>query len=120
MKAEPTFPEWMKQERERRGLTQRDLAEMAEIHFSTLANTETARREPTADVVVKVCAALDLTPKETIAWLARVGIWKRPVELGDAVDDWWLARCRRYARGASRAAIEQAVMLFETGIKMNQ
>ena len=108
MKAEPTFPEWMKAERERRGLTQRDLAEMAGVHFSTIANTETGRREPTADVIVSVCSALDLTPKETIGWLARVGIWKRPVDLGDAVDDWWIARCKRYARGAPREAIEKA------------
>lgn len=117
MKAEPTFPQWMKEERERRGLTQRDLAEMADIHFSTLANTETGRREPTAEVIVKVCSAFDLTPKEAISWLARAGMWKRPIDLGDAKDEWWLADLKRVARGASRTAIQMGVTMFAAGVK---
>ncbi len=117
MKAEQTFPEWMKEERERRGLTQRDLAELADIHFSTLANTETGRREPTADFVVSICSALDSTPKETIAWLARINVWKRPIDLGDAADDWWIAACKRAARGLPEAAIRQAVGAFKGSLE---
>lgn len=114
------FIEWAKEERTRRGLSQRDLAELSGIHHSTIAQVEQGVRQPSADFVIKIDEVFDQSPKEVMNHLYLIGARKKPVDMGDDADAWWLAKCRRYARGASRKAIEAAVVLFETGIKMNQ
>lgn len=113
------FAEWVKEERNRRGITQRDLADISGVHHSTIAQVEQGSREPTADFVVKVCEAFECSPKETLNHLHEIGVRKNPVDLGDAADDWFVVKVRKYARGASREAIEKALVLFETGIKLN-
>jgi len=111
------FSEWVKTERARRGITQRDLADMSGVHHSTIAQVEQGTREPSAEFVIKIDEAFGSTPTETANHLYDIGVRKTRVGLGDASDDWYLAKCKRYARGASREAIEKAVAFFELGIK---
>jgi len=96
------FTDWLKDERKRRGITQRDLSELSGVHHSTIAKMEQGISPPTAEFVVKITEALGSTPTETANHLYDIGVRKTRVGLGDAGDDWYLAKCRRYTPGAPR------------------
>lgn len=113
------YSDWLKSERASRGKTQEEIAEMCGLAGSTYSQVERGSREPTHELVVRISDGLGLTPRELVQCLKLAGCWKGPV-VDDNQNSWWIARCERYARGASRKAIEAAVVLFETGIKMNQ
>lgn len=113
------FVEWLKAERARRGLTQRDLSGMSGVHHSTIAQVEQGTRKPSADFVIAIDEAFESTPKETLNHLHQIGARKKPVDLGDAVDDWYLADVRRIARGMPKRAIASALKAFEAVIKVD-
>jgi transcriptional regulator with XRE-family HTH domain len=56
----------LKQLRERRGLSQEQLAEAAGISRTYLARLETAKHDPTLSVIEKLAKALNVKPAELL------------------------------------------------------
>lgn len=112
------YSNWLKDERERRGKTQEEIAVLCGLAGSIYSQVERGAREPSYELVVRIADGLGLTAGELVQCLKLAGCWNSPV-IEDSQNEWWISRCRKWAAGASRSAIEQAVMLFETGIKMN-
>lgn len=107
------FISWLKAERERRDLTQRDLGELAGLHHTTISQVERGDREATAEFVISVAQAFDLTPKETIHRLWEIQAWKKPIIIGDEDDLWWIAELKREVRGLPKDRIRLAVDVFK-------
>lgn len=55
------FGESVRQQRGKRGWTQEDLAEHADIHRSYVAALESGQRNPTLDVIVKIASGLHIS-----------------------------------------------------------
>lgn len=64
------FPALLKSWRHRRGLSQLDLALTAEISSRHLSFLETGRAQPSADMVLRLCAALDVPLRDQNALLS--------------------------------------------------
>jgi transcriptional regulator with XRE-family HTH domain len=107
------FTEWLKAERTRRGLTQRDLSELSGVHHSTIAQVEQGTRNPSADFVIAIGEAFECTPKETMTHLFQVGVRKKPVDIDDADDSKLIADFLRITRGKPKRAIKSALIGFE-------
>jgi transcriptional regulator with XRE-family HTH domain len=57
--ARDRFAENVRQLRERRGMTQEELAEAADLHLNTISKLENKHREPKVTVITKVANGLD-------------------------------------------------------------
>lgn len=79
MPTEQSIGDWIKSEREQRELTQRGLAELADIHWTSLSAVERGEREPTADLIIKLAQTFDSTAEELVLRLASAGIWKKTI-----------------------------------------
>jgi len=112
------YSNWLKEERERRGKTQEEIAQLCGLAGSTYSQVERGSREPSYELVVRIADGLGLTAGELVNCLKLAEIWNSPV-IEDYHDSWWISRCRRWATGAPRETIEKAVALFELGVKMN-
>jgi DNA-binding XRE family transcriptional regulator len=55
-----SFPEKFRQARERAGLTQQQLSELADLSVTGLAMIERGERTPTLDTAARICWALDV------------------------------------------------------------
>ena len=56
----------LKKWRERRGLSQRKLAMTSGVHFVTIARMELGQLDPQLSTLVKLCAALQITPNQLL------------------------------------------------------
>lgn len=50
--------------RQKRGLSQEEFAERAELHPTYVSGIETGKRNPTVKIIERVAAALDVNPGE--------------------------------------------------------
>jgi len=69
----PTFApmESIRERRERMGFTQKELADACGKHFSHICHIERGRADPSFKVIVKMAAALDMTPGKLVDMLVR-------------------------------------------------
>jgi predicted transcriptional regulator len=58
--------------RERRGLSQRDLAAQSGVHHVSIARMEMGQLDPQVSTLLKLCTALQITPNQLI------GVARRP------------------------------------------
>ena len=65
MKTNNGFGEWLRSEREGKGISQPNMAAFLKIGESTLSAYETGRRKPTEKFILKLAKAFKLTPAET-------------------------------------------------------
>lgn len=63
--------ESIRERRERLGYTQKELADACGKHFSHICHIERGRADPSFKVIVKLAAALDMTPGKLVDMLVR-------------------------------------------------
>jgi len=56
----------LKEWRERRGLTQRQLSELSRVHQVSIHRLETGQLDPQLSTLRKLCAALRITPNQLL------------------------------------------------------
>lgn len=56
----------LKEWRERRGLSQRRLAELSGVHYVSIAKIETGQLDPRVSTLLKLCEVLRVTPSELL------------------------------------------------------
>ena len=56
----------LKRWRERRGLSQRELALKSGVHHVSIARMEVGQLDPQVSTLLKLCAALQITPNQLI------------------------------------------------------
>jgi transcriptional regulator with XRE-family HTH domain len=67
-----TFGAWVRELRQRKKLTQTDVAQRAGISLTYVSEIERGIRNPTLAVIVRLARALDATPSQLVARLDRV------------------------------------------------
>ncbi len=61
MKKLTNFPQKLREERKKRGMTQKELGEKVGVKQNTFTNWENGKREPTLDNIIKLANILDVT-----------------------------------------------------------
>jgi HTH-type transcriptional regulator, cell division transcriptional repressor len=56
----------LKEWRERRGLSQRKLAELSDVHYVSIAKIETGKLDPRVSTLLKLCDVLKVTPTQLV------------------------------------------------------
>lgn len=108
-----TFGEWLKTERTKRGLDQKDLVALGGTKIATVSQFETGRRKPTAMFILKIAKAFNLSPEETFQRFAEVGLWDGPLMVDKSADAKLIAEFKRIIRGKPDRAVESALLGFE-------
>ncbi|MGI8549533.1 MAG: helix-turn-helix domain-containing protein [Dehalococcoidia bacterium] len=76
-----TWHQMLREARERRGLSQRDLATRAQVGLKTVNNHERGTRKFSRDMLLKLAAALELDRQETNVLLTDAGFDPVPTGL---------------------------------------
>lgn len=56
----------LKEWRERRGLSQRKLAELSGVHYVSIAKIETGKLDPRVSTLLRLCDVLKVTPTQLL------------------------------------------------------
>lgn len=95
----------LRRARAQKGLTQRQLAELAGVPQSSIAKIESGARQPTLPVLTRILVAVDLEPRIAL----------EPYDDHDDVLDATTARRTAAQRAAATASVDKLVDALQSG-----